>query len=213
MTPIFKQTAKSYIAALPRLVFEGPTVVVVGKAEAERAVAHLERCHILGIDTETRPAFKKGKSYPVALLQIASHDVCFLFRLNRIGLPPCLVRLLADERITKVGLALRDDLAGLRRRTDFTPAGFVELQTLAREMGTEDMSLQKLCANLLGRRVSKSVRLSNWEAESLTTAQQQYAATDAYACLLLHDRIKALTAEGNYRLTECPADKLERAEV
>ncbi len=213
LTPIFIQTEKSYIATLPRLVFEGPTIVVVGKAEAERAVAHLETCRILGIDTETRPAFKKGQSHPVALLQIATHDVCFLFRLNRIGMPPCLLRLLANAEITKVGLSLKDDLQALRRRADFTPAGFVELQTLAREMGTEDMSLQKLCANLLGRRLSKTARLSNWEADCLTVAQQQYAATDAYACLLLHSRIKTLTAEGNYQLTECPADKPERAEV
>ncbi len=206
MTAIFKNTEKSYIAGLPRYAYEGPTVVIVGEKEAERAVAHLEHCDILGIDTETRPAFKKGRQHPVALLQIASREACFLFRLNRIGLPQCLARLLANPDILKVGLALKDDLHALRQRCDFIPAGIAELQEMARRIGTEDMSLMKLCANLLGLRISKSARLTNWEADSLTTAQQQYAATDAYTCILLYDRIKELQAAGDYRLTECPAD-------
>ncbi len=195
---IFKHTDKAYVAALPRFLYEGPVAVVVGENEAERAVAHLRGCSLLGIDTETRPSFHKGEVHRVALLQIATEEICFLFRLNRIGLPDSLVALLADEKIRKVGLSLRDDFLMLRHRRDFTPRGYLDLQTYVREMGIEDMSLQKLYANIFGLRISKNARLSNWEADSLSEAQQRYAATDAYACIQLYHRLSNLRAGGGY---------------
>ena len=133
----------------------------------------------------------------VALLQVSAQNVCFLFRLNVIGLPDSIKRLLSDEGETiKVGLSWHDDICGLLKRGFFRPGTFIDIQHIAKEMGIQDQSLQKLYANLLGQRVSKSQQLSNWEAPSLTDAQKNYAATDAWACIQLYEEMMRLRQEG-----------------
>lgn len=201
MRQIFKKTDKSFIPELPRFAYEGRIIVIQSESEANRAVEALRRYPILGIDTETRPAFQKGKSHKVALLQIASEDLCFLFRLNEFGFAPCLVKLLSDPSILKVGLSLHDDFLMLRRRDEsFVPAGYVDLQNCAKEMGIEDMSLQKLYANIFHKRISKNARLSNWEADVLSESQKVYAATDAVTCLQLYHELKRLKENKAYEL-------------
>lgn len=133
----------------------------------------------------------------VALLQVSAQNVCFLFRLNVLGLTDSIKRLLSDEGETiKVGLSWHDDICGLLKRGFFHPGTFIDIQHIAKEMGIQDQSLQKLYANLLGRRVSKSQQLSNWEAPSLTDAQKNYAATDAWACIQLYEEMMRLRQEG-----------------
>ena len=133
----------------------------------------------------------------VALLQVSAQNVCFLFRLNVLGLTDSIKRLLSDEGETiKVGLSWHDDICGLLKRGFFRPGTFIDIQHIAKEMGIQDQSLQKLYANLLGRRVSKSQQLSNWEAPSLTDAQKNYAATDAWACIQLYEEMMRLRQEG-----------------
>ena len=138
---------------------------------------------------------------PVALLQVATDDLCFLFRLHHMGLPPALASLLADEAVPKVGLSLHDDVHQLRQRMpDLQPAGLIELQDVAEHMGLEDKSLQKLFANFFHMRISKGAQLSNWEADALTEAQRLYAATDAAACILLYREMLALQQSRDYQL-------------
>lgn len=199
---LFVKTDKKFIHDLPRFLFEGPIKVIIGEEEAERAVFALKKEKMVGIDTETRPSFRKGENHKVALLQISTKDVCFLFRLNRIGLPPCLMDLLMDNDVVKVGLSLKDDFHMLRARCDFAPANYIDLQDYVRDMGIEDMSLQKIFANIFHMRISKNARLSNWEATSLTEQQQRYAATDAYACLKLYDKLNSLKESGHFRLVQ-----------
>ncbi len=200
VTDLWVSTDKAYVSGLPRYLYEGPIAVIVGEEEAQRAVDVLRRSSLLGIDTETRPSFHKGEHHRVALLQVASDEVCYLFRLCRIGLPDCLVDLLSDEHILKVGLSLRDDFLMLRHRRDFQQRGCLDLQTYVAEMGIKDMSLQKLYANVFHQRISKNARLTNWEADALTDIQQRYAATDAVACISLYRQLKALRESGAYRL-------------
>lgn len=196
---LFKKTDKAFISDLPRFIYEGSIVVVQGEAVAERAVRMLRGFDLLGIDTETRPSFQKGVNHKVALLQIACEEVCFLFRLNEMGFVSCLCELLSDACILKVGLSLKDDFHMLwGRNPRFQPAGFVEIQTIAAEMGIEDMSLQKLYANVFHRRISKSMRLSNWEAEVLSEAQRTYAATDAFSCIQLYKELVRLQEQGGF---------------
>lgn len=185
---------------LPKVEFDGRIIIVQTEGEAKRAVDYLLSFPCLGIDTETRPNFKPGTMHPVALLQVATADTCFLFRLNHIGLPQCLIRLLTDSSTLKIGLSLHDDWAQLKRRTDFQPMHFVELQDYVKPLGIEDMSLQKLYANLFGRKISKTQRLSNWEADVLSDAQKRYAATDAWVCLRLYDEINRLMTTKEYEL-------------
>ena len=197
MKTIFDKYDKEAIYGLERALFQGRIEVVQSLYEAERAVKYLLSQTILGFDTETKPQFQRGHTSLVALLQVSSKDVCFLFRLNVLGLPDCIKRLLSDEGETlKIGLSWHDDLCGLRRRGEFHPGTFIEIQQIAKDMGLHDLSLQKLYANLMGKRISKTQRLSNWEADRLTDAQKQYAATDAWACIQLYEEMVRMRQEG-----------------
>ena len=189
------------------MVFPGRKIVIISEGEAERAVDYLLRQSVLGFDTETRPSFKKGRTNMVALLQVSTYDTCFLFRLNRIGLCPAVVRLLESTSVKKVGLSWKDDLMGLHRRGDFSADGFTDLQDHMKELGIVDMSLAKLYANIFGERISKREQLSNWEADVLSEKQQNYAATDAWACLRLYDEYERLKQTGDYELIVVPEEQ------
>lgn len=197
---IYNKYDKTLIATLPRVLFEGRIVVVVSENEAEKAVRYLLTQPLLGIDTETRPTFKKGPMHPVALLQVASHDVCFLFRLNFLGLSPSVKRFLEDTTVPKIGLSLTDDMHQLHRLGDFEPGLFIDLQDHVREIGVEDMSLQKLYANFFGQKISKRQQLTNWEADILNDKQKGYAATDAWACVMLYEELMRLEETNDYEL-------------
>lgn len=200
MKTLFEKIDKRLVVELPKVQFEGRIIVIQSEGEARKAVDYLQTFARLGIDTETRPNFKPGSMNPVALLQVATPDTCFLFRLNQIGLPACVIRLLSEKTPQKIGLSLNDDWTQLRRRIDFKPSNYVELQDYVKRLGIADMSLQKLYANLFGQKISKNQRLSNWEADVLTEAQKRYAATDAWACLNLFDEINRLLSTRDYRL-------------
>ncbi len=199
---IYSHFDKGSIAQLPKVQFEGRVILIQSVGEAERAVDYLLKFPRIGIDTETRPNFKRGGMNPVSLLQVSTLEKCFLFRLNHIGLPPCVVRMLSDLSLQKIGLSLHDDWAQLCRRTDFTPGNYLDLQDYVKKLGIEDMSLQKLYANLFGQKISKAQRLSNWDADVLTEAQKRYAATDAWACLRLYDEINRLAESGDFQLVK-----------
>ncbi len=205
MKTIYDKFDKKTVATLPKDEFGGRVIVIQSVGEARRAVDYLLRFPRLGIDTETRPNFKPGAMNPVALLQVATPDTCFLFRLNFIGLPSCLVRLLTDSSSQRIGLSLHDDWSQLRRRADFEPVNYVEMQDYVKQLGIEDMSLQKLYANLFRRKISKTQRLTNWEADVLTEPQKRYAATDAWACLKMYDEINRLLTTGDFKLVKVGA--------
>ncbi len=197
---IIDKFEKRAIPDLPVERFEGRIIVIQGIGEAQRAVDYLLNCPCVGIDTETRPNFRPGPMHPVALLQVSTPDICFLFRLNQIGLPACLIRLFTDEHVQKIGLSLQDDWLQLRKRKEFQPVNYVELQNYVKPLGIVDMSLQKLYANIFGKKISKNQRLTNWEADVLTEAQKVYAATDAWACLRLHSEITEMLISRDYKL-------------
>lgn len=205
MKQIVNKFDKHKINDLPRVVFPGRIIVVMSEYEAERAVEYLLRQPIIGLDTETKPCFTRRRGMnQVSLLQVSSEEVCFLFRLNHMGLTDALVTLLSDTKVTKVALSWHDDLRQLRRRRDFTPGTYVELQDYVKEIGIDDMSLQKLYANLFGQKISKAQRLSNWENDHFSMAQQEYAATDAWTCIQLYKEVKRLAETGDYELTVVP---------
>jgi ribonuclease D len=201
---IYNKFEKSKIGNLPRVVFEGRIIVILREFDAEKAVDYLLSQPIIGIDTETRPSFKRGQLHSVALLQVSTHDTCFLFRLNQLGLSPSVVRLLEAPHVPKVGLSLRDDLLGLHKLGDFNAHNFIDLQDRVKEIGVEDMSLQKLYANFFGQRISKREQLTNWEADILNDKQKVYAATDAWACIMLYEELLRLEQTGSYDLIENP---------
>ena len=191
MMNFVKSITKDEIAMMPKEEFAGRIIVIQNEKEAEKAVAYLSEFRIIGFDTETRPSFKKGQSNKVALIQLATEDTCFLFRLNRIDMPACLVGFLTDSTIRKIGLSLKDDFGAMRKRSEMIPAGFLDLQDYVGSFGIEEASLQKIYAILFGKRISKGQRLTNWEADILSDAQKKYASLDAWACLKIYNRLRS----------------------
>ncbi|MBR2638730.1 MAG: 3'-5' exonuclease domain-containing protein 2 [Bacteroidaceae bacterium] len=183
---------KSEIANMPTALFQGRIITIDTIAEADKAIKAISAERIVGLDTETRPSFKKGVQYNVSLLQISTNDTCFLFRLNRIGVPPSLIDFLENEDIIKVGLSLHDDYQALSKRKRFNAGSFLDLQKYVVAFGIEEMSLQKIYAIIFGKRISKSQQLTNWDADVLTDKQKLYAATDAWACLTIYNHLKTV---------------------
>lgn len=186
--------AKDDLANLPAASFDGNIILVDSEQAAADAVRELMNEEIIGFDTETKPSFKRGQSNKVALLQLSTHNTCYLFRLNHIGVTEPVKRLLEDENILKIGLSIHDDFHNLRKICDLNPGGFIDLQQYVKDYMIADNSLSRIFAILFDLRISKGQRLSNWEAEELTPHQQGYAALDAFACIKIYEYLK----EGNF---------------
>ncbi|MBB4037127.1 ribonuclease D [Dysgonomonas hofstadii] len=181
--------SKEQLSVLPQETFSGRIIIIQSEAEAEKACAYLEKYNAIGFDTETRPAFKKGVSHKIALMQLSTDDTCFLFRLNVIGLPDCLGNILINPAIKKIGLSLKDDFSAIHKRKPIVPSNFIELQSFVKDYGIEDNGLQRIYGILFEKRISKGQRLSNWEADTLSDAQKMYAAIDAWACLKIYKEL------------------------
>jgi ribonuclease D len=184
-----KSITKEEIAGFAVEEFPGQIYMVDNPEATEKAVRYLSQFQFLGFDTETRPSFTRGLLRSVALVQISTFDACFLFRLNGIPFSSALIHLLSNPKILKIGLSLRDDFLSMSRLLKFSPQGFVDLQKIVKQHDIEDLSLQKIYAIIFRKKISKSQRLTNWEAEELSEAQQKYAALDAWACLKIYESL------------------------
>lgn len=213
MSKLIKRAiSKAEISVLPVVTFGGRIVTIQTVTDAEKAIDYLLTQKMVGVDTETRPSFVSGKSYKVALLQVSTDEVCFLFRLNYIGFPECIQRFIEDEKVMKIGLSLKDDFGALHKRSNFQPREFIELQEYVRQFGIDDLSLQKIYAILFGQRISKNQRLSNWEAGVLNDRQKIYAATDAWACLMIYRYMENLRQTGDYQIEEKKIETIVKEE-
>jgi ribonuclease D len=175
--------------AIPVGRFEGEIRLIDRIGDVDKCVELILDEDIVGIDSETRPNFTRGERHQVALLQIATASTVYLFRLNKIGFPKSLLALFENPNLTKVGIALENDLPELRRFGPIYPVGLVDLNKLCPAIGFGMIGARKLSAMILGFRLSKAQQTSNWESEVLTEAQQVYAATDAWVCREIYLRI------------------------
>lgn len=183
--------SKDYINSLPPLRYNGPIEMINRPELVKPAVKRLKRQRLLGIDTESRPAFKKGESYPISLIQIATPDTVFLFHLPHIELSDGLVKILSSRRIRKVGIALNNDLDKLGELRSFRPAGFIDLSKIASEKGIIQQGARSLVARYMHQRLIKSSQRTNWARRELTEKQKLYAATDAWICLRMYPLLLA----------------------
>jgi ribonuclease D len=192
-----KQITKEEVNELPLKKYEG-RVSVITEADALAGAIQLIREHdVLGFDTETKPAFRKGVRHMVSLLQIAIPDLVYLIRLNHLGFTRELSDLFGDPQIKKVGISIRDDLKHMEQLSSkhhipFVPDNIVELNEVASELGVENAGVKKLTGIFMKFRVSKSQQTSNWENLQLTEKQIRYAATDAWVCLEIYNRLQTL---------------------
>lgn len=177
---------KEQVNLLPLAQFEGEVFIIDRPEQVDDAVAYLNRQSVIGVDTESRPSFTRGVHYPTALVQIASRERCYLFRLTHVGMPESLAAIFANPAICKVGLAFKDDLNGLKRRRQFVPRNCIDLQSIVGKYGILDLGLQKIFAICFNKKISKAQQLTNWENSHLTLDQARYASTDAWATLLIY---------------------------
>lgn len=192
--------SKAVLATLPPAEYHGKIHVVDTLEKIDAAVEALQKSDIIGFDTETRPSFKKGQCFQVALLQLSTRNECFLFRLNLVGLPQGVKNILEDEKILKIGVSLHDDFHNLHRIYTLDPKGFIDLQPYVKKFNIADNSLSRIYGILFGKRISKGQRLTNWEAKSLTPSQQAYAAFDALSCIEIYDALSS----GKFKAEESP---------
>ena len=183
---------KSTISTLPPCDITGEIIVIDRPEDVAAAIDDLKQCPLIGFDTETRPSFRRGESNTISLLQLATDRRAYLFRLKKIGHNQQLKELLESEEHMKVGLSVHDDFHSLNRWMPCRPKNFIELQKYVKAFGIEEMSLQKIYAIVFNQKISKRQQLSNWEAEELTPAQQQYAAIDAWACRNIYYRLQSI---------------------
>ena len=189
-----KTISRDELNSLPLNSFKGNIRVVEDLEGINEVLPLIRKARCLGFDTETRPSFRKGSNNRIALLQLASDENAFLFRINKTKLPDALVRILSDPDLIKVGVAIRDDIKGLQKYSDFVPAGFVELQNYVTDFGIESNGLRKLAGIVLNFRISKSNQVSNWENKKLSKGQIQYAATDAWVSYKVYSVLEKLGA-------------------
>jgi ribonuclease D len=192
MNPVTATISKNDLMLLPIRRYEGPIHLVTTAAELAAAHRVITAEAVVGFDTETRPTFRKGQSYPPSLVQIAATDGVFLFQLHRLDVAAELAEILGQPQILKVGIALDYDLGALRKVFAFQPRGTLDLGTVAQQHGLKQSGVRNLAGMFLGLRITKGARTTNWANPTLTPAQIQYAATDAWVCRELYVKFREL---------------------
>nr|WP_027178359.1 3'-5' exonuclease [Maridesulfovibrio bastinii] len=175
-----RKFSKEEINELPLQQYEGEIVLIDKEEDVAAAMHEIGKEPILGFDTETRPAFRKGVSYNPSLIQLATAQRVFLLHLSHISFSDEIKEILSSADIIKTGVAVGNDVKELIALSRFSPGGFHDLGDLARGLGMHTCGLRNLAANLLGFRISKGVQCSNWGRKVLTSQQIIYAATDAW---------------------------------
>lgn len=175
-----RKISKAEINELPLIAWEGEIRVLDSVASMQAVVEELKNETHLGFDTETRPTFKKGEYYPPALIQLATENCVYLFRISKTNTLAPLLPVLESPDILKTGVAIKDDVKELRAMEDFEPGGFVEIANITVKLGYENRGLRALAGLLLGGRISKAAQVSNWARPELDQKQIRYAATDAW---------------------------------
>ena len=190
---LFKPTiTRDEINELDLQKYEGTVTLVDKEEELYKAFRIINAHDCVGFDTETKPVFVSGRYNHVSLIQIAIPGNVYLIRANLLGLSEQVCGFFENEGIKKIGVALTDDIKDLRKLREFNPQGFLELSDLVNVIGIESNGLRKLTATILGFRISKNAQVSNWEATVLTEKQIRYAATDAWVCLVMYQKLSGL---------------------
>ncbi len=184
-----KFISKDDINTLPMMMYTGRLEVIEDHAHAFKAIEKLRSAKVLGFDTETRPSFAKGEFHPMALIQLATSDCAYLFRLSKMPFPKELLELFTTPTIIKTGVGIQDDIKGIQKMISFEPQGFVDLSTEVKKRGFESLGLRALTAIFLKKRLSKAAKITNWEKEHLSDDQLKYAANDALAGFLIYEKL------------------------
>jgi ribonuclease D len=186
-----RSISKEDLNDLPIRRYEGAVSLVETPQALEAARADLRQERVVGLDTETRPAFRKGEVYLPCLVQAATANAVYLFQLSRLEVFPALVELLAAPGIVKTGVGLAYDVKQLKLVFPFNIENVLDLGVVARRRDLGQTGVRNLAGMLLGFRIPKGNRTSNWAAPRLSPQQINYAATDAWASRELYLKFEA----------------------
>ncbi|MFK7951802.1 MAG: 3'-5' exonuclease [Ekhidna sp.] len=190
LNPIPETLTKEELREFPLLAFEGEIHVIETEEECDDAISELRKYSVVGFDTEKKPTFKKGEYNPTAMVQLSTENDAYLFRMNKMGYPESLFDFMSDDSFLKLGISIDDDLKDLQKVREYDPAGFTDMNDIAKELGSKHIGVKKLAAIFLEHRISKNQQTSNWENDKLTEPQMKYAATDAWICLEIYNELK-----------------------
>ena len=202
--------SRDYINSLPIIRFSGEVKVVTDEEEAEEALIQLLKENIIGFDTESRPSFTRGKTYPISLVQFSTEETAYLFQLKKTGFPDKLVELLESASISKIGVGLKNDIEKLQELRNFKEGGFIDLSKIAAEKGIIQVGLRGLTARYIHHRITKTAQKTNWALPQLTRKQQIYAASDAWICLIIYPLLLKDTTNYTQFIEEEENERLEK---
>ena len=191
-TEFLRQVSRDEVNALPVARWEGEVVMVETARDYERAWENLAGEDSVGWDTETRPSFRVGESYPPSLVQAATARAVYLFPLARMDFSKVVGGLFAEPTIVKAGISVADDLKKLKQVFHFEETSVLDLGHVAKRHGMKQTGLRNLAGVFLGYRITKGAKTTNWAASRLTAQQISYAATDAWACRELYLKFREL---------------------
>src|SRR3954469_15986443 len=169
-----REISREAMLELPVGRYEGEVCLVETPEHLERARKDLLQETVVGFDTETRPAFRKGESYHPSLFQAATARAVYLFQLRHSSAFPLLTELLSERRIVKAGVAVADDLRTLKHVFPFAENSVVDLGTIARRAGYTQTAVRNLAGIIIGIRIPKGTKPSTWAAQVLTQQQINY---------------------------------------
>jgi ribonuclease D len=189
---ILRRISHEEMVDLPIRRYDGEVTLVATPAELESAMADImaadknSPASVVGFDTETRPAFKKGESYLPCLAQVATARAVYLFQLQRHDWSAPMAQMLSADRVVKAGVSLADDLRSLKKLFPFEEKAIVDVGMVAKRHGLKQTGVRNLAGIFMGFRIPKGTKTSNWAAARLSPQQITYAATDAWACRELY---------------------------
>lgn len=201
--------SREYINSLPIIRFVGEVVVVDSAEQEDAVIRSLWGEKLVGFDTESKPAFQRGVSYPISLVQLATENTAYLFQLQKTGFSDALAGFFSNKKIKKIGVGIKSDIEKLQELKRFIPGGFLDLSILAAQKGIIQVGVRGLTARYIEHRLVKSSQKTNWAQPELTRKQQIYAALDAWVCLKIYPRLVADSTD--YRqFNEEEVNELER---
>jgi len=187
-----KRISREEMNQLPIRRYEGSVYVVARHPDLQHAMRDILQESVVGFDTEARPAFSPGESYPPSLVQFATASAVYLLQVQQQDLHGAMAEVLSSEKIIKVGVSVTDDIRNLKNLLEFDERSVVDLGKVAKRHGLQQTGVRNLAGIFLGARIPKGAKTTNWAVRRLTPQQIAYAATDAWACRELYLRFREL---------------------
>jgi Ribonuclease D len=189
---VYQTMTREEVGQLAVRKYEGTIRMVASAQDLKQAIHVIRREQVVGLDTETKPTFRKGQFHLPCLVQIATASVVYLFQLKRMEFSDALVEVLENSTLIKAGIGLAGDFKNLKKVFPFEPQNIIDLSLVAQQQGIKQSGLRSLAGQLLGFRITKGSSTSNWSTSRLTLKQISYAATDAWVCRELFLRFQKL---------------------